>query len=192
MSALPKPQWTIKSYLAFEEASEVRHEYLYGEVYAMTGASKNHNLIVATTITSLGTQLAKRPCAVFPSDQRLRVSAEQYSYPDISVVCGEPQFGDEKPDTLLNPTVLIEVLSPSTEGYDRGKKSEGYRKLKSLQEYLLISQEKYHIEHYVRQNNKWVVTDVNQLDATIELTSIECTLAVADIYQKVKFDDESS
>lgn len=193
MSALRKPQWTAKSYLAFESASDVRHEYLDGEVYAMSGASKNHNRIAMSTSSSLFTQLSNHPCDVFPSDMRVRVSSVQYAYPDISVVCGQPLFGDEKPDTLLNPTVLIEVLSPSTEDYDRGKKSEGYRTLASLQEYLLISQDKCHIEHYVRQaNDKWLLTEVRRMDVILELNSIQCKLKVSDVYIKVKFEDEIS
>jgi Uma2 family endonuclease len=193
MSALPDVQrWTVKEYLAFEMTSEIKHEYFNGEIYAMTGASTNHNRIVTSTIASLFAQLSDRPCDVFPSDMRVRVSAVQYVYPDVTVVCDEPQFSGEKPDTLLNPTVLIEVLSPSTEGYDRNIKSEYYRTLESLQEYLLISQEKCHIEHYVRHKSKWIITDVNNLDEMVELTSIKCTLSAADVYKKVQFDETSS
>jgi Uma2 family endonuclease len=193
MSALPDVQrWTVKEYLAFEMSSEIKHEYFDGEIYAMTGASRKHNLISMNTASALHVQLAETPCETYQGDMRVQVSAVQYVYPDVTVVCDEPQFSDEKPDTLLNPTVLIEVLSPSTEGYDRNIKSEYYRTLESLQEYLLISQEKCHIEHYVRHNDKWLIADVNNLDEIVELTSIKCTLSAVDVYKKVQFDEISS
>ncbi len=194
MSALPNTQrWTVEAYLDFEMTSETKHEYFDGEVYAMSGASEKHNHIVANTIGSFFAQLRESPCNALSSDQRVRVSKRQYVYPDITIVCGERQFTGEKPDTLLNPTVLIEVLSPSTEGYDKTVKSEYYRSIPSLKEYLLISQEKCHIEHYARQTNgKWFVADVMQMDGTLELSSVQCTLAAEDVYNKVKFEDKIS
>jgi Uma2 family endonuclease len=117
MSALPDVQrWTVKEYLAFEMTSEIKHEYFDGEIYAMTGASRKHNIISMNTASALHVQLGETPCETYQGDMRVQVSAVQYVYPDVTVVCDEPQFSGEKPDTLLNPTVLIEVLSPSTEG----------------------------------------------------------------------------
>jgi Uma2 family endonuclease len=192
MSAVPQQVWTPESYLAFERESDTRHEYLAGEIFAMTGASENHNLITGNTLASLHTQLRRTPCRIYPSDMRLKVpAAGLYTYPDVTVVCGEPQFDeDEVPDTLLNPTVLIEVLSPSTENYDRGKKFQHYRTLESLQEYLLISQESARIEHYVRQGEQWLFSDAYRLEDVVKLPSIDCILALADVYEKVTFEPE--
>ncbi len=192
MSALREQTWTVEQYLEFERTSEIKHEYLDGSIYAMTGASPNHNLIAVNTAASLHAQLRKHPCIVFPSDQRVKAD-RLYAYPDISVVCGTPQYTDETPRTLLNPTVIVEVLSPSTEAYDRGTKSQHYRELASLQEYLLIAQDSYRVEHYVRQHNgQWLLSDVVGIDATLELASIGCTLSLADVYEKVTFEDEEN
>jgi Uma2 family endonuclease len=192
MSALPEPVWTVEAYLAFERSAPQRHEYLGGKIYAMAGASAAHNLIMGNAYASLHAQLRKRPCTVYPSDMRLKVSRTGlYTYPDISVICGEPQFEDDQHDILLNPTVIIEVLSPSTEMYDRGKKFQHYRTLASLQEYLLIAQDSYRVEHYTRQaNDQWLLSDVSGADASILLASIECTLLVADLHEKVVFEPE--
>jgi Uma2 family endonuclease len=193
MSALPQQRWTPESYLVFERASEEKHEYFNGSIYAMTGASENHNLIMVSTSASLHNQLRKRPCRVYPSDMRVKTrSTVLYTYPDISVVCGDSQFEDDVFDTLLNPTVIIEVLSPSTERYDRGKKFQHYRTLESLQEYLLIAQDSVRIEHYVRRGEQWLLTDAKHLDTVLTLPSIECKLALADVYEKVSFDDEQT
>jgi Uma2 family endonuclease len=193
MSAAPQQVWTPERYLAFERASETKHEYLAGEIFAMTGASENHNLITGNTLASLHTQLRRTPCRIYPSDMRLKVpAAGLYTYPDVTAVCGEPQFEEDAvPDTLLNPTVLIEVLSPSTENYDRGKKFQYYRTLESLQEYLLISQESARIEHYVRQGEQWLFSDAYRLEDVVKLPSIDCTLALADVYEKVTFEPEA-
>jgi Uma2 family endonuclease len=192
MSALPEHTWTVEEYLAFERSDPQRHEYLSGKIYAMAGASANHNLIAGNVFASLHAQLRKHPCTAYPSDMRLKVSRSGlYTYPDISVLCGDPQFEDNRHDTLLNPTVIIEVLSPSTEMYDRGKKFQHYRSLASLQEYLLIAQDSCRVEHYRRQaSDQWLLSDVSGADASISLVSIECTLLVADLYEKVVFEPE--
>jgi Uma2 family endonuclease len=183
---------TPEAYLEFERASATKHEYFGGKVYAMTGASANHNLIVANTLASLHGQLRKRPCRVYPSDMRVKTqSSILYTYPDISIVCGEHYFEDAERDTLLNPVVIIEVLSPSTERYDRGKKFQHYRTLASLQEYVLIAQDSIRIEHFVRQpNDEWLLSDTTEIDSRVELTSIERHLVLADVYEKVTFEDE--
>jgi Uma2 family endonuclease len=186
----PKTRLTPDEYLTFERASEVKHEYYAGEIFAMTGASENHNLIVANTIAILHAQLRQRPCKMYPSDMRVRTrSGILYTYPDITVVCGTAEFEDKEVDTLLNPMVIIEVHSPSTEAYDRGKKFQHYRTIPSLQEYLLIAQDSPQIEHYTLRNTEWVLTDANTLDAVITLPSIECMLQLSDVYEKVSFDD---
>jgi Uma2 family endonuclease len=190
MSALPELNWTAQRYLEYERTSDERHEYLNGQIYALAGASANHNLIVGNVYASLHAQLRKRPCVTYPSDMRLKIKQTGlYTYPDISVVCGAPEFEDDKHDTLLNPILLIEVLSPSTENYDRGKKFQHYRTLESLHEFLLIAQDSYRVEHYVRQeNDQWLLTDINQSDAVLELGSIDCKLVIAELYEKVAFE----
>ncbi len=191
MSALPNQKifMSPEEYLKFERTSDVKHEYLDGEVFAMAGASKNHNRIQATVSGLLFTQFVGRPYETFGSDQRVKVDATFYTYPDISVICGEAEFDESELDTLLNPIVIIEILSPSTEIYDRGKKFQRYRELDSLQEYVLIAQDSLRIEHYLRQGEKWILTDARGPDAVVALPSIGCTLALRDVYAKVEFGE---
>lgn len=192
MSALPKKRWTVSEYLAFERASDEKHEFIDGNVYLMTGASREHNLIVFNLVTILGNQLRDRACEAYANDMRVKVK-QDYAYPDLAVVCDPPEFEDSEVDILLNPTLLIEVLSASTEQYDRGKKFEAYRTLSSLQEYVLIAQDRPHIERFVRgDRGMWIFSEVNGLDVSLELASIGCTLLLADVFQKVAFDDNSS
>jgi Uma2 family endonuclease len=190
MVAIQKQRWTRESYLAFDRASDEKHEFIDGNVCAMTGASENHNLINVNITIALGIQFRGRPCKLYANDMRVRLPSRNYVYPDIAVVCGEAQLEDEHLDTLLNPTVIIEVLSPSTESYDRGKKFEHYRALESLQEYLLVSQEQAHIERYIRQEDGWLLTEAKGMEASIELSSIGCALTLADVYDKVTFDTQ--
>jgi Uma2 family endonuclease len=183
---------TPQEYLRFERASEIKHEFYNGEVFAMTGASRNHNLISHAVGRHLGNQLAGRACDVYQSDMRVFIPATGlYTYPDVTVVCGTAQFEDKEFDTLLNPTVIIEVLSPSTEKYDRGKKFEHYRSIPSLREYVLIAQDEARIQRFSLQNDFWVFDEAAALDATLTLTSIECTLALSDVYEKVTFEDSA-
>jgi Uma2 family endonuclease len=192
MSAQLKIRLTPEEYLAIERKAEYKSEYYAGEMFAMAGASEPHNLIAGNTFATLHAQLRKRPCKVYPSDMRVKVSPTGlYTYPDVTVVCGKAQFDDEEKDTLLNPTVIIEVLSPSTEGYDRGRKFEHYRKLESLQEYVLIAQDTYHVEHYTRQpDNQWLLSEIEGLQGTLHLPSINCDLPLADLYDKVEIVSE--
>jgi Uma2 family endonuclease len=178
---------TAEQYLAQERLAETKSEYLGGEVFAMAGASRQHNKIVVNILNALGPQLRRRPCDLYPSDMRVKVAATGlYTYPDVSVVCGELQFEDAEVDTLLNPMVIIEVLSKSTAAYDRGEKFEQYRKIPSLNEYLLIAQERCLAEHYVRQpDGRWLLSEANDLQDVIELQSIGCRLALADVYEDV-------
>lgn len=187
MAANPKTTYTVEEYLASERASETKHEYYAGEIVAMAGASYEHNLIMGDTYASLRNQLRGKSCAVLPSDQRLRVSpVGPLTYPDIMVVCKRPQFTDKRADTVANPTVIIEILSPSTEGIDRGRKTKHYRTLESLEEYVLIAQEECHVEHYIRaEHGWWRFNEATDRAATIQLSSIDCTLALAEIYERV-------
>lgn len=181
---------TAADYLVLERAADTKSEYINGEICPMPGASRKHNLVAANILANLHFQLRKQPCEVYPSDMRVKVEATQLiTYPDISVICGEPRFDDSHKDTLLNPTLLIEVLSPSTAAYDRGDKSENYRQLPSLQEYLLVAQDKMHVEHYRRQaDNTWLFAEFKRTGDHVVLASLNCKLALADIYEKVTLD----
>jgi Uma2 family endonuclease len=180
---------TPREYLAIERASEERSEYLDGVMVGMTGGSRNHNLIVVNLIRELSSSVLGRSCEVYANDLRVRVSTTGlYTYPDVVVVCGEPHFEDELFDTLLDPTVILEVLSPSTEGYDRGKKFEHYRALGSLAEYLLVSQDGPRIERYLRQQGGlWLFGEAAGLAGSLTLDSIGCVLRLAEVYDKVRF-----
>jgi len=190
MSAVAHRTYTPEEYLSMEREAPYKSEYLDGYVYAMAGASREHNLIVASLLREIGTQIKGRRCEAYPSDMRVQVHDRNfyfYTYPDVTVTCGELTLSDEKMDTLTNPTVLFEVLSPSTEGYDRGRKFELYRKIESLQEYVLVAQDRAFVEHYVRRGSKWELSDISGLDDALQLESIQCELALRDIYDKVEF-----
>jgi Uma2 family endonuclease len=180
-------RYTPEEYLALERQAQCKSEYDAGDILAMAGASRWHNLIVANVVGELRAQLKGHPCATYPSHMRVKVSATGlYTYPDVTVVCGEARFEDNQQDTLLNPTLIVEVLSESTEAYDRGGKFAHYRKLPSLMEYVLIAQTKPHIEHYVRQpDNRWLLSEADSLSDTLHLPSIDCRLALAEVYDKV-------
>ncbi|MCI0488660.1 MAG: Uma2 family endonuclease [Blastocatellia bacterium] len=192
MSTQPEPRYTEEEYLALERASETKSEYLDGVIYAMGGASARHVQIVGNIAGELRNQLRDRPCVVYSTDLRVRVSRKGlYAYPDVVVVCGEPVFIDDELDTLTNPLLIVEVLSDSTKNYDRGEKFERYRSNNSFQEYLLIAQDRVHVERFVRQDDgTWVLHETNSLDDTVELTSVGCRLPVSEIYLKVRFETE--
>ena len=187
MTSRRKTQLTAEEYLAIERKSETKSEYFAGEMFAMVGASRRHNLIAANIIRSLGNQLLERPCNVYPSDMRVKVSATgKYTYPDVSVACDPEQFDDAENDTLLNPVVIIEVLSDSTEAYDRGKKFEQYQQIESLTEYLLVAQEPYRVEQYVRQGGRdWRYSEYHSGDDVLRLNSVGCELSLKDVYAKI-------
>jgi Uma2 family endonuclease len=191
MASLPKLRYTPEEYLAMEREAEFKSEYLDGEIIAMSGASERHNLIVANLIIELGTQLKGRACKLYTSDMRVDVRERGlYAYPDVIVVCGDARFRSGKMDNLLNPTLIIEVLSKSTEYYDRGQKFIKYRRIESLQEYLLVAQDEPRIEQYLRQpSNEWLLSEFNGLETTIQLPSINCHLNLADVYDKVSFPE---
>ncbi len=190
MSSQPKTYLTPEEYLAIERQAEIKSEYYDGEMFMMAGASREHNLINTNITGFLQPQLRHKPCEIYANDMRVRVPATGlYTYPDIVVVCGEPEFEDEHVDTLLNPTLLVEVLSDSTERYDRGKKATHYRSVETLREYLLVAQDEYKIERYARQaDGDWRLTDFRTPDARVELASIACVLELSEVYDKVKFE----
>lgn len=179
---------TPEEYLAFERASETRHEFDNGRVFVRSGASERHNLIVANLIAAIHPQLRGGPCRVYPSDMRLHVVAsELFAYPDVTVVCGRSELEDEHLDTLLNPTVLIEVLSPSTESYDRGRKAAYYRTVESLREYLFVSQDEPRIERYTRTaEGQWTLAEADRREDGIALESVGCVLRLEEVYAGVE------
>lgn len=181
---------TIAEYLVLERAADYKSEYINGARRPMPGASRKHNLVTMNISASLHYQLRKRPCEVYPSDMRVKIEAtDLITYPDISIVCGEPRFDDSYKDTLLNPIVLVEVLSPSTAAYDRGDKSENYRQIPSLQAYLLVAQDRMHVEYYSRQpDNSWRFAEFKRSEDRFALAAIQCELVLEDIYEKVTFD----
>ena len=191
MAAAAKTTISPGEYLAHERRAETKSEYVDGEVYAMTGASREHNRISLSIGAQLWNQLQNRSCEPFVNDMRARVGRRAYLYPDVVVVCGEAQFEDDQGDTLLNPTLVVEVLSPSTENYDFGKKFTLYRAIGSLQEYLLVAQDRCHVAHYVRQaDNTWLLSETFSRDDTVALPSIDCRLALPDVYHRVEFAAE--
>jgi Uma2 family endonuclease len=187
-----KPHYTVEEYLEMEAVAQVKHEYLDGRIYAMTGGTFNHARLVGNIHGELRAQLRGRPCEAFMSDVMVRVDATGlHTYPDVSALCGKPQAERTRDGTgdliLLNPTVLIEVLSPSTESYDRGDKFLHYRQIPSLREYVLVSQEWMHVERFARpaEGAEWVYADARGPDGDMALPSIGCVLHLRDVYERV-------
>lgn len=176
---------TPEQYLALERTAEFKSEYIDGEIRPMPGVSRWHSRIVMNLSRVLDTILLDRPGEVHASDMRVHVGpADLFTYPDLVVVAGEGQYEDAEVDTLLNPTVIVEVLSPSTEAYDRGDKFARYRRLETLREYVLVSQERVLVERYVRQGEDWVMTAFGSLDDVLRLDSIGCDVPLREVYAK--------
>lgn len=190
MNTQPQRCLTSQDYLDWERQQETRHDYINGEIHAMTGASRKHNLINGNLYAALHGQLRGKPCEVYANDMRVKVSETgMYTYPDIVAACGTPEFEDAQIDTLLNPVLIIEVLSASTEAYDRGAKFAHYRNLPSLLDYLLVAQNECRVEHYARQpGDHWLLTDYQCLDDTLTLTSVDCVVQLRDLYERVSYE----
>lgn len=187
MSSLSSYYISPEEYLSLERRAEFKSEYFDGVVYAMAGGSERHNLIAANVIIALGTQLRDRPCRVYTSDLKVRVpNSKRFFYPDVSVICGETRFADEVKDVILNPVLVVEVLSESTEAFDRGKKFSSYQQIESLREYLLVAQDEFVVEHYLRQEDGWLYTKASGLEAGLVLPALDCRIALSDIYSKVE------
>jgi len=194
MAAELKPRLTFDEYLEIESKAEFKSEFVNGWMYAMAGASPEHNLITANVVIEIGKQIQRPPCAIYSGDQLLKVLARANGrYPDVTVVCGEPQY-HKSPflNALLNPTLLVEVLPPITEAHGRNvkveeyRKAEEYRSIPSLKEYLLIAQSRYHVEHYVRRaSNQWLLSEYNGSQNVIRLAAINCDLSLAEVYKMV-------
>jgi Uma2 family endonuclease len=192
--AQPVHRFSVAEYYALEEAAEYRSEFFDGEIFAMAGGSARHSLVSANLLRELGNRLKGKPCSAYESNLRLKVEASGLrSYPDAGVYCGKLEFDVDDPQgqTALNPTVLFEVLSPSTEAYDRGKKAENYRKIPSLMAYVLIAQDRAKVEVYERVGDGfWRLSEAGGLEGTIALECLEITLSLGEIYEGVEFDVE--
>ncbi|MCW3062262.1 MAG: uncharacterized protein JWQ02_4083 [Capsulimonas sp.] len=183
--------YTPEEYLSIERQAEFRSEYVHGEIFAMSGGSRAHSRISGNAYRLLGNQLEGRPCEPFGSDMRVLVNpGGLYTYPDVSVAC-DPQFSDSAVDTLTNPIVIVEVLSPSTEAYDRSLKFAYYRGLASIKHYVLIAQDQPNVELYTRQeSDKWLFTVVHSVEGIVNLDAIGCTLPMDKLYDRVVFDTQ--
>jgi Uma2 family endonuclease len=192
-SATSRPRFTPEQYLALERKADFKSEFCNGFIIAMAGASREHNVIGGNLHGEIRSQLNGRPCEVYISDMRVRVSpAGLFIYPDVVAVCGEARFLDDKGDTLLNPTMIAEVLSTSTESYDRGDKFMHYRRLESLREYVVIAQDKVLVERFTRQGEEWLLTEFRNLDDTLRLASIDCAVPLREIYARIEFPGEDA
>jgi Uma2 family endonuclease len=192
MSSIPDRRCTVEEYLALERGSERKHEFYNGRIFAMSVASLPHNRITRNLLCALGERLDGTLCEPLPNDMRARVPSGLYTYPDAIIVCGKPELEDAIADILINPTVLFEVLSPSTEAYDRGKKFDLYQSIPTLREYVLIAQDWPAIYQYTRQDDgqKWLMDSYYQWDETVVLNSVTCAIPVAQIYRQVEFPAE--
>ena len=187
MSAVPKPSFTVAEYLVIENAAEFRSEYYDGEMFAMAGASIPHNLICMNLTLAVGTQLKGKPCRPIGSDQRVKIQRKGlFTYPDLLIVCGELQIAPDDPMSILNPTALVEILSPTTAGYDRGRKFHSYRLIPSLKEYVLISQDEPLCESYFRRDDgNWEYAIFEGLETALEFRSVPVRIPLAELYDGV-------
>lgn len=189
MSTQPKPYLTPEEYLALDRAAlEVRSEYHNGEIFAMTGATLAHSRIINNISGELRQRLKGSSCEAIGSELRLRTPTGLFTYPDVVVICGQPELLDNWKDTLLSPSILFEVLSPSTEAYNRGEKARHYRTLPSLREYLFVASERIHVEHFIRQDeHHWLLSEHSALTDTVRLDAARCELPLSEIYDNVSF-----
>ena len=183
----PKTRFSAAEYLALEEEAEYRSEYYQGEIFAMSGGSANHNRIAGNLFVALRSALRGKPCEAFINDMRLQVKRHHlYTYPDVMVVCGKIEFAQGRNDTVANPILIVEVLSPSTEAYDRGKKFVNYQSIPELRDYVIVSHRERRIDHYRRaEGGEWIVATHTTLDSRIALTGLDGTLTLGDIYDGV-------
>lgn len=180
--------YTEEEYLAQERTANHKSELINGRICAMAGAGEPHVVATGNVFAELRAQFRGRSCLVYSSEMRVRVNATGlYTYPDVVAVCGEPVFLDDHRDTLLNPTVIVEILSPSTEAYDRGEILEHYGRLPSIRDILFVSQDRVRVEHFVRETGGWHFTEYTHLADEVQIDSIEAALAVREIYDKVNF-----
>ena len=188
MSSQPKHSYSVEEYLALDREAEYKNEYLAGEIFAMGGASPKHVLIAGNTAREFGNRLRDTNCQVYSADLRVQADVgNAYHYPDVAVVCGRPEYLDKRKDTVTNPLVIVEVLSPATRNYDRGDKFASYRRLDSLREYILIAQEACHVEHFVRKEGCWEFTEIDDRLGNLMVPTLDIVIPLTEIYAKVEF-----
>lgn len=188
MSPLVEPLYTAEEYLALERASDHKSELVNGRIYAMSGASVRHTRIVRNLVIGIGGRVSGGPCEVFSNDLRVKVSQTgMYTYPDVVALCDTPRLEDAHLDTLLNPAVIIEVLSASTEAYDRGEKFAHYRRIETLREYMLIAQDQVRVERYIRDGEDWRLTEISDPAGVLPIEALGCEIPLAEIYGRVEF-----
>jgi len=182
--------YTPEEYLTLEEAAEYRSEYYQGEIFAMSGGSANHNRIIKNLVIALESNFENKPCEAFITDMRLLVKKNGlYTYPDVMAVCDQLEFAEERDDTLTNPTVIVEVLSKSTQDYDRGGKFTLYRAIETFQEYVLIDQHSIHVEYFHKlDDGRWILQEFSNIDDILTITSIDFEISLQQIYQKVTWE----
>lgn len=193
MLAQKKTVITPEEYLAMERESDIKSEYLNGEIFAMAGASQEHNQISSNIVRILGNKLLEKPCSVYASDMKVKIETikvNKYTYPDIVITCNDEKFEDEKRDILLNPLVIIEILSDSTEAYDRGMKFIHYQQIDSLVEYIIVSQKFCQVERFIRTNdNEWIYSEFHEMNNIIQINVANCEFPVKEIYRKIDFNE---
>jgi Uma2 family endonuclease len=189
-SAAASRRYTPEEYLALERKADFKSEYFNGHIFAMAGTSRLHNMIAGNLYSEIKAQLRGRGCEIYFSDVRVCVSPTGlFTYPDVVVVCGERRFLDDEFDTLLNPTAIIEVLSPCTEAYDRGEKFAHYRRLESLREYVLVAQDRVRVERFTRQGDDWVLRELSRPEDVLQLASIGCAVGLNAIYAELQLPE---
>ena len=193
MSSVPHRRYTAAEYLSLEQTSDQRHEFMDGQIIAMSGGTLWHATICDNLLVRLTARLRGTPCKPYSASLRVKIEATgNYTYPDVSIICGERQMEDGRNDSVLNPRLLIEVLSPSTERHDRGWKFKNYQLISTFEEYVLVSQDEPRIERFVRQGDiGWLMTQVTGLDQTVKFDAVPCELPLKEIYEEVLFDSPS-
>lgn len=190
MVAKPQKYYSSEEYLTLEEAADYKSEYYQGEIFAMSGASVNHNRIAGNVHAALNNAFDAKPCEAFMGDVRLLVKKNGlYTYPDVMVVCGQLEFAEGRTDTLTNPIVIVEVLSKSTQDYDRGAKFELYRAIETLQDYVLIDQARIHVEYFRKlEDGRWLLQEFNQLEAILRIEAVGVEIPLSRVYQRVEWE----
>lgn len=190
--AQAEKKYTVEDYLRMERGSSTKHEFMDGKILSAAGSSRQHNLIGTNTTVAIGSRLRGNKCELYVNDMRVQLSRNRFSYPDVVVVSGEPKFADSETDILLNPTVVVEVFSRATIGYDKTVKLESYLAMDSIREILLVKEDEMRVEHYFKQNAKqWVYRIYNAGDDVITLDSVNCKISVSEIYSQVKFEHQT-
>ncbi|MCC7420089.1 MAG: Uma2 family endonuclease [Planctomycetaceae bacterium] len=192
MSAVPVPHYTLEEYFERERTSSIKHEYYCGQIFAMAGGSETHALVSGNCIRELGNSLKGRSCRVYTSDMRIKCATGLYTYPDVSAVCGPPEMEPRRNDVLCNASVVFEIVSPSSEAYDRGDKFEHYRALPSLRDYVVVSLRRPTIQRFSRSSSEaqWTLTFISGLDASLEIPSLGVKIPLAEIFANVEFPPE--